>query len=188
MSRPTTNPTKTPPRPRVEVLADADRVAALAHPLRVAILDALRTPNSASGVARVINETRQKTNYHVKALLDDLDEFSADFVLLLDACRQPPDPEDDGSVYDRVESVLAGLSARSWRLVPGTAVREEPQVAEKVAANLNTRLIINSCRNGGRAHEVGSSASRRIGRDHGGVNRRATECDVSWFLSLLVSL
>lgn len=92
----------------------------------------------------------------VRALLDDLDEFSADFVLLLDACRQPPDPEDDGSVYDRVESVLAGLSARSWKLVPGTAVREEPQVAEKVAAPLNTRLIINSCRNGGRAHEVGS--------------------------------
>ncbi len=55
---------------RVEVLDDADRVAALAHPLRVAILDALRTPNSAAGVARTINETRQKTNYHVKALLD----------------------------------------------------------------------------------------------------------------------
>jgi len=52
------------------VLTDPDRVAALAHPLRVAILDALRTPNSASGVARAINETRQKTNYHVKALLD----------------------------------------------------------------------------------------------------------------------
>jgi len=55
---------------RVEVLDDAERVAALAHPLRVAILDALRTPNSASGVARMIDETRQKTNYHVKALLD----------------------------------------------------------------------------------------------------------------------
>jgi len=60
---------KTQPRPRVAVLTDADRVAALAHPLRVAILDALRTPNSASGVARAINETRQKTNYHVRALL-----------------------------------------------------------------------------------------------------------------------
>jgi DNA-binding transcriptional ArsR family regulator len=56
--------------PRVEVLADADRVAALAHPIRIAILDALREPNSASGVARDIAETRQKTNYHVKALLD----------------------------------------------------------------------------------------------------------------------
>jgi DNA-binding transcriptional ArsR family regulator len=55
---------------RVEVLDDADRVAAVTHPLRVAILEALREPNSASGVARAISETRQKTNYHVKALLD----------------------------------------------------------------------------------------------------------------------
>jgi DNA-binding transcriptional ArsR family regulator len=55
---------------RVEVLDDPDRVAALAHPLRVAILEQLREPNSASGVARAISETRQKTNYHVKALLD----------------------------------------------------------------------------------------------------------------------
>src|SRR5262249_22127185 len=55
---------------RVEVLDDPDRVAALANPIRMAILEALRTPNSASGVARVLSETRQKTNYHVKALLD----------------------------------------------------------------------------------------------------------------------
>jgi DNA-binding transcriptional ArsR family regulator len=45
-------------------------VAALAHPLRVAILDALRTPGSAAGAARAIGETRQKVNHHVKALLD----------------------------------------------------------------------------------------------------------------------
>jgi len=56
--------------PRVEVLTDADRVAALAHPIRIAILDAMREPSSATGVARGIGETRQKTNYHVKALLD----------------------------------------------------------------------------------------------------------------------
>jgi len=55
---------------RVEVLDDPEAVAALAHPIRVAILDALRTPNSPSGVARVISETRQKTNYHVRALED----------------------------------------------------------------------------------------------------------------------
>src|SRR5687768_1905870 len=55
---------------RVEVIDDPERVAVLAHPIRVAILDALRAPNSASGAARVIGQTRQKTNYHVKALLD----------------------------------------------------------------------------------------------------------------------
>jgi DNA-binding transcriptional ArsR family regulator len=55
---------------RVEVLDDPEQVAALAHPLRVAILDALRTPGSAAGAARALGETRQKVNHHVKALLD----------------------------------------------------------------------------------------------------------------------
>ena len=55
---------------RVEVLDTPDRVSALAHPLRVAILDALRTPDSAAGAARTIGESRQKVNHHVKALLD----------------------------------------------------------------------------------------------------------------------
>jgi DNA-binding transcriptional ArsR family regulator len=62
--------TTTTALPRVHVLDDPDQVSALAHPIRTAILDALREPNSASGVARAISETRQKTNYHVKALLD----------------------------------------------------------------------------------------------------------------------
>jgi DNA-binding transcriptional ArsR family regulator len=38
--------------------------------MRVAILDQLRTPNSAAAVARAISAPRQRTNYHVKALLD----------------------------------------------------------------------------------------------------------------------
>jgi DNA-binding transcriptional ArsR family regulator len=56
--------------PRVGVVDDPEQVAVLAHPIRVAILDSLRTPNTASGVARMIGESRQKTHYHVKALLD----------------------------------------------------------------------------------------------------------------------
>ena len=55
---------------RVAVLDDADRVAALAHPMRVAILEQMRTPNSAAAVARATSAPRQRTNYHVKALLD----------------------------------------------------------------------------------------------------------------------
>jgi DNA-binding transcriptional ArsR family regulator len=55
---------------RVTVLDDPDQVAALAHPMRAAILDALRSANSASGVARQIGETRQRVNYHVRALLE----------------------------------------------------------------------------------------------------------------------
>ncbi len=45
-------------------------MAALAHPTRVAVLEQLRTPQSAAAVARAIGAPRQRTNYHVKALLD----------------------------------------------------------------------------------------------------------------------
>ncbi len=54
----------------VAILDDPAQVAALAHPLRVGILDALREPDSAAGAARTIGESRQKVNHHVKALLD----------------------------------------------------------------------------------------------------------------------
>lgn len=55
---------------RVEIIDDPERLSALAHPMRLAILDGLREPASAAAVARLIGETRQKANYHVKALLD----------------------------------------------------------------------------------------------------------------------
>ena len=55
---------------RVEVLDNADQIAALAHPTRLAVLDALRSPNTAAGVARALGLSRQAVNYHVKALLD----------------------------------------------------------------------------------------------------------------------
>ena len=55
---------------RVAIIDDPDQVAALAHPVRVAVLDALREPGSAAGVARALGETRQKVNYHVRALVD----------------------------------------------------------------------------------------------------------------------
>ncbi len=55
---------------RVAIVEEPDQVTALAHPMRVAVLDALREPGSAAGVARTLGETRQKVNYHVRALVD----------------------------------------------------------------------------------------------------------------------
>jgi DNA-binding transcriptional ArsR family regulator len=43
-------------------------VHAINHPVRVRILDALRTPDSAAGVARRIGLARQNVNYHLKEL------------------------------------------------------------------------------------------------------------------------
>src|SRR6202451_1761434 len=51
-----------------DLVADMNRASALLHPLRLRILDALREPDSASGLARRFRLPRQKMNYHVREL------------------------------------------------------------------------------------------------------------------------
>src|SRR5580693_81678 len=50
------------------LLTEMPRAAALLHPLRLRILDALREPDSAAGLARRLRLPRQKVNYHVREL------------------------------------------------------------------------------------------------------------------------
>jgi DNA-binding transcriptional ArsR family regulator len=52
----------------IRVLAKAAAVEAALDPSRAAILDALTEPGSATTVAATIGSTRQKVNYHLKAL------------------------------------------------------------------------------------------------------------------------
>jgi len=64
------------PRPRrrtrrpdpVFSVRDAETLQALAHPIRVQVLEALREPAAAATVARRIGLPRQKVNYHLKEL------------------------------------------------------------------------------------------------------------------------
>ena len=50
------------------MLADAAAVEAALDPIRASILDALAEPGSAATVAAAVGSTRQKVNYHLKAL------------------------------------------------------------------------------------------------------------------------
>lgn len=50
------------------MLTDAAAVEAALDPARAAILDALAEPGSAATVAAAVGSTRQKVNYHLKAL------------------------------------------------------------------------------------------------------------------------
>ncbi len=50
------------------MLADAAAVEAALDPIRASILDELTEPGSAATVAAAIGSTRQKVNYHLKAL------------------------------------------------------------------------------------------------------------------------
>ena len=52
----------------VRLLADPAAVEAALDPIRASILDALGEPGSAATVAAAIGSTRQKVNYHLKAL------------------------------------------------------------------------------------------------------------------------
>jgi len=49
-------------------IRDTDAVQVLAHPIRIKVLEALREPASAAGIARLIDLPRQKVNYHLKEL------------------------------------------------------------------------------------------------------------------------
>jgi DNA-binding transcriptional ArsR family regulator len=53
---------------RVRVVDDPEALQALAHPLRVQVLEALREPGSAAAVARAVGLSRQRVNYHLKEL------------------------------------------------------------------------------------------------------------------------
>lgn len=53
---------------RVHLVDDAESLQALAHPIRLRVLDALREPASAATAARVVGQPRQNVNYHLKEL------------------------------------------------------------------------------------------------------------------------
>lgn len=52
----------------VRLISRPEQVQALAHPLRQAVIDRLREPDTAAGVARVLGRPRQQINYHLKEL------------------------------------------------------------------------------------------------------------------------
>lgn len=86
----------------------------------------------------------------VSALMAEFDLYTADFALVLDACRSPPGAKDTERTYDTIENVLAGLAARDIHPVRSTSK------AHKAPPRRSAHLIINSCGDKGRAHEVSS--------------------------------
>lgn len=50
------------------ILDDPAAIAAATHPVRAAILDAMREPTTAAAVARVVEQSRQNVAYHVREL------------------------------------------------------------------------------------------------------------------------
>ena len=53
---------------KLDVVAGAQQAASMLDPLRLQLLEALQTPNSASGLARAMKLPRQRINYHLRQL------------------------------------------------------------------------------------------------------------------------
>jgi DNA-binding transcriptional ArsR family regulator len=92
------------------VLDQPEQVRALTHPTRLLVLDALRQPDSAAGVARRLNEPRQRVNHHVREL--------ARAGLLVDA-----GPRRKGNFVEQLYEAAAGTFVLSPRLTWGDRER-----------------------------------------------------------------
>ncbi len=55
-------------QPSYNLVHDPEAAAALLSPIRVKIMEQLKEPDSASGLARKLNMNRQQLNYHLKEL------------------------------------------------------------------------------------------------------------------------
>ena len=92
------------------VLESSEQLAAITHPTRLRILDALRSADSAAGVARKLGQSRQRINHHVREL--------AKAGLLVDAGERRK-----GNFVEQLYESAAGTFVLSPRLTWGDGAR-----------------------------------------------------------------
>jgi DNA-binding transcriptional ArsR family regulator len=130
----------------IELVSGPEQAATLLHPLRLRLLEELREPDSASGLARRLDLPRQKVNYHLRELekenlVEEVEErrkgncverilrASARYYLINPAALGPlsTDPE---AIADRFSSAyLVAVAARAIRDI--ATLRERAKKEEK---------------------------------------------------------
>lgn len=115
----------------VRVLAEAAAVEAALHPVRAAILAALSEPGSATTVAATVGSTRQKVNYHLKALE-------------VHGLVEPAEERQWGGITERFVRRSARHLVVAPDVLPGTAL-DPNQVADRLSADyliaVNARAV-----------------------------------------------
>lgn len=148
----------TPAAPTVEVVRDPETMAVLLDPERRRLLEALREePDSASGLARRLGDSRQRLNYHLRALeeaglLEILEERRrgncVERVLRVVARRFVVDPAALGELAAEPEELgdrfsatyLIALAARAIRELAGLQDRAARQDERLASAGLEARV------------------------------------------------
>ena len=108
-------------QPSVNMIQDARRASAVLRPIRLQILEQLREPDSASGLARRLNLARQKVNYHLRELEKE------GLIELLEERRK-------GNCVERV----VRATARSYLISPeafGALATNPDQVADRFSSS-----------------------------------------------------
>ena len=101
------------------VIETTEQLAALTHPTRLRVLDALRTADSAANAARRLGEPRQRINHHVREL--------ASAGLLVEAGERRK-----GNFVEQLYESVAGTFVLSPRLMWGDRERLEA-IADQVS-------------------------------------------------------
>jgi DNA-binding transcriptional ArsR family regulator len=109
----------------VHVVRDLDALQVLFHPLRIEILEALRTPASAAAIARQLDLPRQKVNYHLKEL------ERAGLVREVEARRTGNFIE---TVYESVARTIVVAPEAAWRDPQRVQALRQQQSLERLVA------------------------------------------------------
>jgi DNA-binding transcriptional ArsR family regulator len=148
--------------PSLRIVRQPDQAQALLHPERRRLLEALASgPDSASGLARRLGETRQRLNYHLR-LLEEAGQVELaeerwkgskpERVLRLVARHYVLDPAATGSmgvdpedVGDRFSATyLVALASRALRELAELLDRAKGKGARLATASVNTSVRVGS--------------------------------------------
>ncbi len=151
----------THPTPDLLVLREPDRIASLMDPERRRLLNALQeAPDSATGLARRLDDRRQRVNYHLRLLEDaGLVELAEErprrgvtervlrpvarrFVVDSSAlgARLAPEPTEDPDRFSA--TYLVALAARTIREVAGLRERARTTGKRLPSLGLTTRVCL----------------------------------------------
>lgn len=102
---------------KAQFIRDKQVAASMMHPLRMSILEHLKEPNSAAGLARILEMPRQQLNYHLRELeKNDLIELVAE--------------KKRGNCTERIMRA----SAKSYLVVLNTAQTDPEEVQDKFSS------------------------------------------------------
>lgn len=132
----------------LQVVENSEQAAAMLHPLRMQLLEALREPQSASGLARLIGLPRQKINYHLREL------EKRNFVQLVEERRR-------GNCIER----LYRSTARAYVISPETAgalAADPEQIQDRFSSAYLTALTSRATSDLGRLRARAAKAGKQL--------------------------